>query len=117
MPQHPLTLPLPLPLPSPHSTQLTFTLAFWATCQDWKMCSSALAVAVVNAQLVYESCVVWLLLCVCGGWEEVDADTTGVKVREAARACVRACVRTCAGARVCVCGSCPNPPPLPRCAM
>jgi len=60
---------------------LLFTLSFWATCSHWKMCSSALAVAVVNAQLVYEAACVWLVMCVAHGWEEVDADLSGSKMK------------------------------------
>jgi len=62
-------------------TTLLFALAFWVTCSRWKMCSAALAVAVVNAQLVYESACVWLMNLVAGGWEEVDADAAGIKMK------------------------------------
>lgn len=68
-------------VPATKCITVLFTLAFWVTCDSWKMCSSALAVVVANCQLVYESTVIWMFLCVALGWEEVDSERSGQKVR------------------------------------
>ena len=52
------SLASPSPSPSPLSLQaivVSFGMAFWATCVQYKMCSFWMGVSLVNTQLVYET--------------------------------------------------------------
>jgi hypothetical protein len=50
------------------SIVLTFGLAFWGTCNTWKMCSFWIGVSVVNTQLVYETAQMVVFLLIAKGW-------------------------------------------------